>query len=95
MLYEVITEESNRAKDKFFSVIAHDLRGPVGNFAHILSYYENATMPDELYESMRLAANNTFCLLEDLLLWARSQKQHVEYHPVDFEFHPLLSYNFV
>jgi len=84
-------KESNRAKDKFFSVIAHDLQGPVGNFAHILSYYENATMPDELYESMRLAANNTFCLLEDLLLWARSQKQHVEYHPVDFEIHPLLT----
>jgi len=66
-------------KDKFLSIIAHDLRGPftsIIGFSELLIANLKSFTTDEIEEHLRQihrAAEQTYSLLEDLLLWANSQ----------------------
>jgi len=71
--------ELNNQKDKILSVISHDLRGPFlsfqGLFNLILKDFDNCTK-EELYKVLKNLKKNTdnnFNLLQDLLLWSKSQ----------------------
>jgi two-component system, sensor histidine kinase and response regulator len=77
----------NLTKDKFFSIIAHDLRGPMGGFAGmtelLVEHMQHMTM-DEIQENLGLlrdSSNNLFQLLENLLQWARLQQHEISYNP--------------
>jgi signal transduction histidine kinase len=80
-------KETNAAKDKFFAIIAHDLRGPTGNLASFLEYLNetfNELSPTELKEillSLYKSAENVSVLLENLLIWAQSQLNKIEFKP--------------
>lgn len=72
-------EAVNQTKNKFFSIISHDLRSPFSGFLGILELLNdpgNGIQPqqqkDLLYHAS-VSAKNTFELLETLLTWARSQ----------------------
>ena len=77
----------NATKDKFFSIIAHDLKNPVISFRNIFSsYYElrNALSEEESSEligSLKEASDNLYLLLEQLLSWARAQRGQIEFNP--------------
>ena len=75
---------ANEAKDKMFSLIAHDLRGAVGNISNglrmllaeedlVLSKKETKEFLGSLFHS----ADNSFELLENLLTWARNQRHSI------------------
>ncbi|MFH1197932.1 MAG: ATP-binding protein [bacterium] len=79
--------EANATKDKFFSIISHDLKSP---FTELLGFSEVLfksynTLADEdrkefikeIYDSSR----KTFKLLENLLMWSRSQRGEIELKP--------------
>ncbi len=78
---------ANQTKDKFFSIIAHDLRNPIGSMRNVLEillqYFQQMTneeiikMISMLYES----SNRTFELLENLLQWSRIQTNRIEFSP--------------
>ena len=79
--------ELNATKDKFFSIIAHDLRGPIGTFKNILEqlllnfndFHEN-----EKIESLTLLNNDSkkiMELLDDLLTWARTKSGKISFNP--------------
>ncbi len=79
-------KELNATKDKFFSLIAHDLRNPlVGflSFAHIIEHLEDMgkDQSQELTRQFRESAENLFALLENLLAWSRIQRGILEYLP--------------
>jgi signal transduction histidine kinase len=80
-------KELNATKDKFFSIIAHDLRNPVSalfNFSEYLESNISSISSEELpqYISiMRNTANGLFGLLDELLLWANLQSNHYEFKP--------------
>lgn len=88
--------ELNESKDKFFSIIAHDLRGPLGNqreFTKILSdkvlqfsEAERTTYLKMLEESSDLV----YSLLENLLDWARSQSGNIVYQPTSIQLFDLI-----
>jgi PAS domain S-box-containing protein len=84
---EKILRDSNTAKDKLFSIISHDLRGPIGSIYQFLDYVSsnpNQFSQDELQEvliSMRNSSKVTYEMLDNLLLWARSQGSKIEYKP--------------
>ena len=84
-------KESNAAKDKFFAVIAHDLRGPTGNLAAFLEYLHdtyNELSPAELKKillSLYKSAENVSALLENLLIWAQSQLNKIEFRPAELK----------
>ena len=80
-------ERANASKDKFFSIIAHDLRNPIGgvlNVAELLAKrfdrLDRETirgLAGSLYEASRRSAE----LLESILHWARAHTGRIEAHP--------------
>ena len=79
--------ELNQTKDKLFSIIAHDLRGPIGStftFLELLTANEADFTKKELVENLNVIKDSskaTFKLLENLLTWSRSQKGEIEFNP--------------
>jgi PAS domain S-box-containing protein len=81
----------NAEKDKFFSIIAHDLRGPLSAFvaATQIITEEIQTMNldeiKEITESMKISAKNIYSLLENLLDWSRLKRGGMDFIPVRFD----------
>jgi len=75
-----IITEVNATKDKFFSIIAHDLKSPFNTiigFADLLDTdYEDYSDEErkKFINILSKTSKNTFSLLENLLTWARSQR---------------------
>ena len=67
-------------KDKFFSIVAHDLRGPFNpllGLAELMSITADTARPDEIKEmadSIFRTAKNIHNLLENLLQWSRLER---------------------
>jgi len=84
-------KETNAAKDKFFAIIAHDLRGPTSNLAAFLEHLNdtfNEHSPTELKKILLLlykSAENVSGLLENLLIWAQSQLNKIEFSPMELK----------
>lgn len=85
-------EELNRlnaTKDRFFSIIAHDLRGPFMGLLGALELLRDSTDSMDAEETRQLvdnlygSAHKTYLLLENLLEWSRSQQNAVEYKPTE------------
>ncbi len=80
-------ETLNRTKDTFFSIIAHDLKGPVSSFKYLtetLSATLNLMSEEEIEEAIDNLHSNTvqlLTLLEDLLEWSRTQTGQLSYEP--------------
>lgn len=72
-------------REKLFSIVAHDLRGPIGNLAPMMDVIlsQPGLNLDEssrtLLESSRQAVIETVRMLEDLLLWANNQRNRLEF----------------
>ena len=79
--------EANAAKDKFFSIIAHDLRNPfnaVIGFSELLRDPHAKLSEEEIREYIGYineSAMNAFTLLGNLLDWARSQTNSIQFSP--------------
>jgi signal transduction histidine kinase len=73
----------NATKDRFFSIIAHDLRGPFTGLLGALGMLRdsradmNEEETNELIVNLYETSERTYHLLENLLEWARSQQQAV------------------
>jgi signal transduction histidine kinase len=74
-------EELNKVKDKFFSIISHDLRSPINSLAGLLDLMErNEIRADELpslTKEMRTQFNHTKTLINNLLDWTLLQMNKV------------------
>ncbi|WP_320018800.1 ATP-binding protein [Labilibaculum manganireducens] len=72
-------QKLNATKDKFFSIIAHDLKSPftaIIGFNNELAHHYNDYNDDERLEMINHvgdASKSTYSLLENLLTWSRSQ----------------------
>ncbi len=93
---EANLRESNRAKDKFFSIIARDLRNPFANVIESVNFImENdkaITSPDTKTHLKQIAdtARNGFLILENLLEWSQSQTGKIGYKPEKFSVNELI-----
>ena len=94
--YSEELHELNKSKDKFFSIIAHDLRSPfyglMGLTDILKSEYEDLRPDetkaylDELYSS----TSNLYTLIENLLEWSRIQSGKMTFQPEVIDFKELL-----
>lgn len=90
-------EQLNCEKDKFFSIVAHDLRSPFNGllrFSNLLvDELENMTLDEtrKVAESMKSSASNLFHLLENLLEWSRMQRGITHFNPGVFVLKPIIS----
>jgi two-component system sensor histidine kinase/response regulator len=77
----------NASKDTFFSIIAHDLRGPFSGFLGLsellLDEYDDLDQAEisQIADSMHKAAKRLYSFLENLLEWSRTQMGRVEFFP--------------
>jgi len=84
---EQMLKESNKAKDSFFSIIAHDLKSPFNVILGMLDLLTTgySEYSDEERQNMLLrlknASTRTIDLLENLLTWARAQRGLLPYTP--------------
>ena len=80
----------NAEKDKFFSIIAHDLRSPFIAFwglSQIMAEDLDGLTMEEIQKyavSMRDSATNLFGLLENLLEWSQLQRGLITFNPKSF-----------
>lgn len=78
----------NAEKDKFFSILAHDLRSPLSSFLGLTKIFseEHSEMKQEevqeLANSLRESAKSVYHLLENLLEWSQMQRGFIEFKPV-------------
>jgi signal transduction histidine kinase/ligand-binding sensor domain-containing protein len=89
----------NATKDKFFSIIAHDLKNP---FSSILGFCEILILRYSKYDDnkrlqligvINQSAQHIFKLLENLLQWARSQTGSLKFEPEEFDVAELILEN--
>ena len=81
-------ENLNHTKDKYFSIVSHDLRGSVSSFfgiSRMIKYYVNSDKTNELLEvadDIDNSVKQLSELLDNLLTWAMQQQDAI---PVHFE----------
>ncbi len=86
---------SNQAKDRFFSILAHDLRGPFTVFLSMADLIQ-LQAKNKAWEKMEVSSKNLhslvkriYSLLENLLEWGLLQRNRISYNPeildLDFE----------
>lgn len=79
--------ELNATKDRLFSIIAHDLKGPIGNLQQLLEIADydlshgDKSNVEEILRLLKNTAKTSFVLLENLLAWSRSQLNAVTVRP--------------
>lgn len=79
-------QELNATKDKFFSIIAHDLRNPLGSFistSEVLQTYFNKMTDHEKHEMISIlhsSGKHLYELLNNLLTWSRAQTGKITLH---------------
>ena len=80
-------QEVNAAKDRMFSLIGHDLRGPVGTIKSFLDIIlENPEKAEtiqifEILKTMQQSLGSAYNLLDNLLLWAQGQQGKTKFRP--------------
>lgn len=73
-------EEANNTKDKLFSIIAHDLRGPFNTILGMAEILEEETRTEtnqtlnEYASMLQRSSQVAYDLLENLLLWSKAQR---------------------
>lgn len=91
---------TNESKDKFFSILAHDLRSPFHGllgFSNMLTAdYDNLTDEERknIAGRINISAHYVFKLIENLLEWSRLQSGRMEIKPVKVDLNEAVLYIF-
>lgn len=92
-------EKLNITKDKFFSIIAHDLRNPfhsIQGFSDLLVKDYAKIEDQKKKEYIRLifeSSQHAYYLLENLLHWSRSQSDTIKFNPSEFPLSHIIDEN--
>lgn len=105
LMNEIVTNQNdklaelNATKDKFFSIIAHDLKNPLGSIkltSNMLK--DNFSELDEndkieLVGDIKTSVHHITDLLDNLLTWSRSQTGKIVFVPSNFQWRQLVESN--
>jgi len=86
---------TNASKDKFFSIIAHDLKSPflgLLGFSNVLSKNLDELTKDDIKKYagyINKATRSIYDLIEQLLAWSRLQTGRIEFKPVKIDFREI------
>lgn len=87
-------KEHNALKDKLFSIVSHDLKGPVLGVKEILDLSKRGYMTPEDFEEILPALSDSIdgvaMLLENLLAWSRSQLKGEHMDKTVFDIYQLI-----
>jgi PAS domain S-box-containing protein len=92
-------EKTNSEKDKFFSIIAHDLRSPFNGFLGLTQmmseniYNFSLKELQDISTSMQKSASNLFQLLNNLLEWSMMQRVGIKFKPGLYKLFEIVKQN--
>ncbi len=84
-------------REKFISILGHDLRGPIGNIALLsdMLYADYSIQTDEYRQNaiklIKEGSSNSAKLLENILLWSQSQKGTIKFDPEPVDLNLLVA----
>jgi signal transduction histidine kinase len=80
-------QKLNDSKDKIFSIISHDLRGPIGSFENVLEILSGNMLSDvektKLMDELKEQSKSIHQMLENLLQWSLSQRKEIYFKPLN------------
>jgi signal transduction histidine kinase len=92
-------DELNKSKDRFYSIISHDLRSPLFSLFESMEQLKEETdhltkleIKDHMGKMTRMAANTKF-LLDNLLGWSKAQKGLINYCPEEIDINTIVHFN--
>lgn len=92
-------DKINKTKDRMFLIISHDLRGPIGNLKSLIEILledaeivKNKSLLDTFNIFMK-SVQAVSDLLENLLLWAKSQRGEVSFEPENITLNTVINRN--
>ncbi len=87
-------EKSNQIKNLMFSIVSHDLRGPIGKLEQLVTMLNKKIISEEDFKFIlpKVATNisDVSNLTDNLLYWARSQMEGINVVPKYFDLHKTL-----
>ena len=87
-------EHINTVKNKFFSIISHDLRSPIATLKMMFNLYLDGDLSQdemgELLKELEKTVFSTADFLDNLLIWSKSQLQGIVINAENFEVNPLV-----
>ena len=87
----------NNVKDRLFSIIAHDLKGPLVSLKGLLQVLAKGNLPQEKVATMmgllETSQQNSLWLLDNLLLWSKAQMNGLRVEPVNIRILELIETN--
>ncbi|MCF6270491.1 MAG: PAS domain-containing sensor histidine kinase [Melioribacteraceae bacterium] len=90
-------QQLNANKDRFFSIISHDLKNSffsVMGLSKILADPENNDSEDKKIETAQMLHNsskNLYAFLENLLSWARVQRGEIDFEPEEHQLYDIVA----
>lgn len=92
-------KELNEVKTRFFSIIAHDLRSPIGSLSELLGVLHEKDARIETKRRQKILdilytnSKRLYKLLTNLLLWARSESGDIKFAPGELAIREVVSEN--
>ena len=87
----------NLVKDKLFSVVSHDLRGPILQVKGLLNLFQSGNVDDDelrmLTPKVQENLDKTLELVDNLLIWSKNQMQGFKVKPSQFKICQLVNDN--
>jgi signal transduction histidine kinase len=80
-------QKANDIKDRLFSVIGHDLKGPMNNIPVLLGFYREAPEDERQFiiDAIEESAVASAATLDTLLNWGKLQIMGITYNPIEFK----------
>lgn len=86
--------EANQSKNKLFSIISHDMRSPLNSLQGLFALLQDGHLSIEelrqLLPELAQRLGQTHSLLDNLLIWAKSQMEGIRAHPASLNLTPLI-----
>lgn len=99
LIQKEMLQDLNSMKDRFFSIIAHDLKGPFQGILGIAEMLDENFDQYSIHERRKYfntihhSLNNFYNLLDNLLCWARTQLNHIACNPAEFDLSEVIDKN--
>ena len=100
LLLEAQNNELNRVnsfKDRLFAIIGHDLRNPIKSLKGVLEMHSKGYLSEEQLDKFTSDLNKSLSriisLLDNVLMWALQQMDHIDYKPAKIKLKELVIEN--
>ncbi|WP_461789593.1 tetratricopeptide repeat-containing sensor histidine kinase [Pedobacter sp.] len=90
-------EKLNKIKNKFFSIVSHDLRSPIHSLKALFGMYRSGILSEEelsdILQRLEETVYTTASFLDNLLEWSKSQLEGIVINPSEVDLNDVIDHN--